>query len=232
MENNEKVIEDMFAVGAHYGYSKSRRHPSASPYIYTTKQSGDIINLEKTALLLEKAVEFAEKLGKEGKTLLFVGTKPEAREAIQNAAESLEMPYVIERWIGGTISNFPEIKKRITELENYRKEEAEGGLEKYTKKERGVLAKKMERLSRYYGGLVGVSKLPDALFIIDSKAEHIAAREANMSDIPVIALANSDSDIKKIEYPIIGNDSAMPSVKFFTKAISEAYKKGSAGLEK
>ena len=111
MENNDKVIEELFQSGAQYGYSKSRRHPSVSSYIYTTKQSGDIINLEKTAEMLAAAAEFAEKLGRENKTLLFVGTKPEAKETVKSAAESLSLPYVAERWIGGTITNFPERKR-------------------------------------------------------------------------------------------------------------------------
>ncbi|MFA5751255.1 MAG: 30S ribosomal protein S2 [Candidatus Paceibacterota bacterium] len=226
MENKDQIIEEMFNKGAHYGYSKSRRHPSVSSYIYTTKQSGDIINLEKTFSLLENAREFAHELGTKGKTLLFVGTKPEAREAVKNIAESLDMPYVIERWIGGTISNFSEIKKRINELEKYHKDVEEGNLEKYTKKERVVISKKMERLSRYYGGLIGLSKIPDALFIIDSKKEHNAVSEAKMSDIPVIALANSDSDIRGIKYPIVANDTGMPSIKYFIKKVSEEFARG------
>ncbi len=226
MENNDKVIEELFQSGAQYGYSKSRRHPSVSSYIYTTKQSGDIINLEKTAEMLAAAAEFAEKLGRENKTLLFVGTKPEAKETVKSAAESLSLPYVAERWIGGTITNFPEIKKRITELENYQKDLAEGGLEKYTKKERAVLAKKMERLALYYSGLVGTKKLPDALFIIDPKAERTASAEARTAGIPIIALANSDSNISGLDYPILGNDAVIPSVRYFTRIISDSYKKG------
>jgi len=225
-ENTGELVEEMFTAGVQYGYSKSRRHPSVASYIYTTKQSGDIINLEKTASLLEKAAEFVKKMGKEGKTILLVGTKPESRETIKEMALNLELPYVIERWIGGTLSNFPEIKKRITELENYRKEMEEGGLEKYTKKERVVLAKKMERLSRYYSGLVGVKKLPSALLIIDSKKEQIAQKEAEMLGIPVIALSNSDSDIRKIDYPVVGNDATIPAIRFFTKTMTLAYKEG------
>jgi small subunit ribosomal protein S2 len=140
------------------------------------------------------------------------------------------MPYVDVRWIGGTLSNFTEIKKRIIEFENYNKESTEGGLEKYTKKERVVMAKKMEKLSKYYGGLIGLKKAPDALFIIDSKAEHIAATEARKSSIPVIALVNSDSNIKGVDYPIVGNDSGIPSIKFFTTSIVNAYKGGSMSL--
>ena len=230
IETGDITIEKMFEAGAHYGYSKTRRHPSVSSFVHTTKNRTDIINLEKTSELLEKASEFVKALGAKNKTLLFVGTKPEAKEAVKAVALSLNMPFVAERWIGGTLSNFVEIKKRIAELENYRKEDKEGGLEKYTKKERVVMAKKMEKLARYYSGLVGLKKAPDALFIIDARAEHIAATEARKSDIPVIALVNTDSNIKGISYPIVGNDAGIPSIKLFTTSISNAYKAGTVSL--
>ena len=227
---DEVSVEDMFNAGAHYGYGKTRRHPSVSSYIYTTKNRTDIIDLEKTSIQLEKAKEFAKSLGARNKVLLFVGTKPEAKEIIKNTAEALNMPYVNERWIGGTLSNFTEIKKRINELENYRKEHKEGGLEKYTKKERVVMAKKMERLARYYSGLVGLKKLPDALFIVDAKGEAIAQTESFKSNVPVIALLNSDSNIKKIDYPIVANDAGIPSIRLFTESISNAYKSGQMSI--
>ncbi len=223
-------VEKMFEAGAHYGYGRSRRHPSVSPYIYATKNNGDIIDLEKTSLLLEKASEFVKGLGSQNKIILLVGTKPEARGVIKNAASDLNMPYVDTRWIGGTLSNFTEIKKRIMELEKYNKESTEGGLEKYTKKERVVMAKKMEKLSKYYGGLLGLKKAPDALFVVDSKAEHIAATEARKSAVPVVALVNSDSNIKGIDYPIVGNDSGIPSIKLFTNSIVNAYKEGTMSV--
>lgn len=224
------IIEEMFKAGAHYGYSKTRRHPSVSPFIYTTKNKSDIIDLEKTSVMLGEACEFVKKLGASGKIILFVGTKPEAKVTTKDMAETLNVPYVTERWIGGTLSNFGEIKKRINELENYRKDMAEGKLEKYTKKERVVMAKKMEKLTRYYSGLVGLKKAPDALFILDARSEHIAATEARKSDIPVIALANSDSNIKNIDYPIVGNDAAIPSIRFFVAAIGNAYKGGQSSV--
>lgn len=226
----DTIIEKMFKAGAHYGYSKTRRHPSVSSYIYATKNKGDIIDLEKTSALLNEALEFVKSLGSKNKVILFVGTKPEAKVTINNVAESLNMPYVTERWIGGTLSNFTEIKKRITELENYRKDSTDGGLDKYTKKERVVLAKKMEKLARYYSGLIGLKKSPDALFIVDGKTEHIALTEARKGEVPVISLVNSDSNIKNIDYPIVGNDAAIPSIKFFTNAILEAYKEGQASI--
>jgi len=225
-KETDTIIEKMFKAGAHYGYSKTRRHPSVSKFIYATKNKEDIIDLEKTSIMLDGASEFIKSLGAKGKTVLFVGTKPEAKVAIKDVAESLNMPYVNERWIGGTLSNFTEIKKRILELENYRKDSAQGGLDKYTKKERVVMAKKMEKLERYYAGLIGLKKAPDAMFVIDAKSEHIAATEARKSNIPVIALVNSDSNIKGIDYPIVANDSGIPSIKFFSEAVQEAYKSG------
>lgn len=229
-KSSDNLVEQMFTAGAHYGYSKTRRHPSVASSIYTTKNNSDIIDLEKTVVMLENATEFIKSLGAQNKTVLFVGTKPEAKMAVKNVAESLGMPYVVERWIGGTLSNFTEIKKRVTELENYQKESKDGGLDKYTKKERGVMAKKMEKLAVYYTGLLGLKKTPDAIFIVDARAEHIAQKEAKGMKVPVVALVNSDSNIKEIDFPIIANDAGVPSIKLFTEAISAAYKAGSASV--
>ncbi len=230
--NKDGIVEEMFKAGAHYGYSKTRRHPSVSSYIYTTKNKTDIIDLEKTIDLLEEAKNFIHSLGMQGKTVLFVGTKPEAKVATKDIAESLGMPYVTERWIGGTISNFSEIKKRIIELETYHKDNARGELEKYTKKERVMLAKKMEKLARYYTGLLGLKKTPDAMFIVDAKSEHIGATEARKYGVPVVAIVNSDSNIKDIDYPIVANDGVVPSIKFFATAIRDAYKAGTLAAPK
>ncbi|MCX6757647.1 MAG: 30S ribosomal protein S2 [Candidatus Nomurabacteria bacterium] len=224
--NTEVSIEKMFEAGAHYGYSKTRRHPSASSFVFTTKNKTDIIDLEKTEKSLKEACDFIKDLGARNKVILFVGTKPEAREAIKMASESINMPYVIERWIGGSISNFTEIKKRITELENYKIDSEKGDLEKYTKKERLILSKKMEKLSKYYSGMLGMKKIPDAVLVIDAKKEHIGATEARKCNVPVIALANTDSNIKGITYSVIANDASRQSISLFAKAFSEAYKAG------
>ena len=223
-ENNDsQLIAEMVKAGVQYGYSKSKRNPSVSPYIHTTKNRVDIINLEKTSELLAKATEFVAHLGSLNKTILFVGTKPEAKETIMNAANSLNMPYVNERWIGGTLSNYSEIKKRIAELEKYQKESKTGELEKYTKKERLVLKKKMERLEKYYTGLLSLKKAPDALLVIDPKKESIAVTEARDLGIPVIGILNTDSNIKGIDFPVVGNDGAMASIKFFVNHFKNAY---------
>ena len=226
IEKEALTIEKMFENGAHFGYSKTRRHPSVATYIFTTKNKTDIIDLEKTEKMLSDAALFVKEMASKNKTVLFVGTKPEAREAVKTAAESINMPYVIERWIGGTISNFSEIKKRIAELENYKIENERGELEKYTKKERLMLSKKMEKLSKYYSGMIGMKKIPDALIIIDSKKEAIAAVEAKKSKVPVVSMSNTDSNIKGITYPIIANDSSRQSIAIFIKHLANAYKDG------
>lgn len=223
---DNELIEEMFNKGVQYGYLKSKRHPSLSSYVFATKNKSDLIDLEKTNTMLLKANEYIEKIASSGKTILFVGTKPEAKEAIKEVAQSLNMPYVIERWIGGTLSNFTEIKKRITELENYHKDNKSGNLEKYTKKERVVLAKKMERLEKYYSGLLTLKKIPDLLFVIDTKKEEIACTEAKKMHVPIVGILNTDSNIKNIDYPIVGNDASTESIKFFTKQLSISYKKG------
>jgi small subunit ribosomal protein S2 len=226
--NNSDLIEKMVEAGVQYGYSKSKRHPSVSSYIHATKNRVDIINLEKTATMVEEVSAHIKSLGAQMKTILFVGTKPEAKEAIKSIALALNMPYVNERWIGGTLSNFSEIKKRINELEKYQKELKTGELEKFTKKERVVLSKKMERLEKYYTGLLGLKKTPDVLFIIDPKKEHIAVAEAKTMNVPVIAVLNSDSNIKVIDYPIVGNDASVLAIKFFTTHMSAAYQSGTS----
>lgn len=219
----------MFRAGVHYGYSKSRRHPSVSPYVFTTKNGIDIINIEKTYELLEKTLEEISRLASSGKTILFVGTKPEAKQQIIETALSLNMPYVGERWVGGALTNFPEIKKRIVKLLDLRDQKEKGGLDKYTKKEQLLIDKEMEDMTRNFQGLTGITKTPDAVFIVDPKKEHIAVTEARKMKLPVIALLNTDCNLKQVEYPIVANDASISSITFFLQKIKEAYTKGSSG---
>ena len=221
----------MFRAGVHYGYSKSRRHPSASSYVFTTKNGIDIINIEKTYELLENALETISQLASSGKTILFVGTKPEARQQIIETALALNMPYVGERWVGGALTNFPEIKKRIVKLLDLRDKKEKGGLDKYTKKEQLLINKEMEDMTRNFQGLTGITKTPDAVFVVDPKKEHIAVTEAKKMKLPVIALLNTDCNLKQIEYPIIANDASISSITFFLLKIKEAYTKGASGAQ-
>jgi small subunit ribosomal protein S2 len=226
----QNTIEEMFKAGVHYGYSKSRRHPSVSPYVFTTKNGIDIINIEKTYELFEKAMEVVSKLAANGKTILFVGTKPEARQQIIETALALNMPYVGERWVGGSLTNFPEIKKRITKLLELRDQKEKGELDKYTKKEQLLINKEMEDMTRNFQGLSGITKTPDAIFVIDPKKEHIAVTEAQKMKLPIISLLNTDCNLKQTEYPIVANDASVSSISFFLQKIKEAYAKSASGV--
>lgn len=228
MSNHSSQIDEMFKAGAHFGYSKSRRHPSTVPYIFTTKNGVDIIDIEKTEAQLAKVVEYVKSLAQSGKTILFVGTKAEAKQTITENALALSMPYVIERWVGGTLTNFPEIKKRITKLLDLRSQKEKGGLDKYTKKERLLIDREMADMTKNFSGVTGVTKTPDVMFVIDPKKEHIAVTEAHKMKIPVIGIMNTDCNFKDVEYPIIANDGSVTSVTFFTEQIKNAYKAGAA----
>ena len=231
-KNADKIIEEMFKAGAHFGYSKSRRHPTASPYIFGVKNRVEIFDLAKTADLLKNALDFVSGLAKEDRQILFVGGKNEARDLIKNAAISIDMPYVAGRWIGGTFTNFPEIKKRISKLEELTKQREKGELSKYTKKERLVIDRNIANLERFFSGLLLMKEMPKAIFVIDPKNEAIAVTEAKKMGIPVIALAGSDCDIKDVDYPIAANDSSISSISFFVSEIVNAYKKNKGSSNK
>lgn len=232
MSTHSSHVDEMFKAGAHFGYSKSRRHPTTAPFVFNTKNGVDIINIEKTEEQLAKVVEYVKSLAQAGKTIIFVGTKAEAKQSITENALSLSMPYVIERWIGGTLTNFPEIKKRITKLLDLRDQKEKGGLDKYTKKERLMIDREMADMTKNFQGVTGITKTPDVMFVIDPKKEHIAVTEAHKMKIPVIAVMNTDCNMKEVEHPIVANDGSMSSITFFVNAVAQAYKDGSAGETK
>ncbi|HPI82313.1 MAG TPA: 30S ribosomal protein S2, partial [Candidatus Paceibacterota bacterium] len=201
--DTQNIVDDMFRAGVQYGYSKSRRHPSVSPYVFTTKNGLDIIDIEKSEILLEKACQEVSALAASGKVILFVGTKPESRQQITETALALEMPYVSERWVGGALTNFSEIKKRISKLLEMREQKEKGVFEKYTKKEKLLIDREMEDMTRNFQGLTSISKNPDAVFVVDPKKEHIAVSEAKKLGLPVFAVLNTDCNLKEIDYPIV-----------------------------
>lgn len=224
---DEKTIEEMYRNGAHFGYKKSKRHPSMTSFIYGMKNNNEIFDLEKIYEEYVRAYEFVKKAVSEGKIVLFAGEKFEAIKAVREVAESCGMPYAVGRWIGGTITNFNEIKKRVkrfTEL----KDQKESGefLKKYTKKERLLIDREIKDLEEKFGGIENMQRVPDVLYVVDPKNEETAVREANRKNIPIVALSNSDCDIKDIDYPIPANDSARASIEYFTKKIAEACLEG------
>lgn len=225
-KDNNPTIEAMFKAGAHYAFARSKRHPTTAPYIFGVKNRVEIFNLEETDILLNKALEFVKAIAATGKQILFVGGKSESQEAIRKGALTLGLPHVAGRWIGGTLTNFGEIRRRIEKFERLTVEREKGELTKYTKKERLLIDREIANLDRFFGGLVLMKEKPAALFVIDPRKEKIAVKEAEDCGIPVIALAGSDCNLKDVDFPIVANDASRASIEFFVQKIVAAYKAG------
>lgn len=215
-------IKTLFDAGAHFGYTRARRHPSASPYVFATKDRTDIFDLEETQKRLDTAQAFARAIAGSGKHVLFVGGKHEVADIVKSAADIAGQPYVAGRWIGGTLTNFKNIRKRIERMLKLMAERESGELEKYTKRERLLLDREIDELSARFGGLTSMAELPGALFVIDTRHENTAVKEANQLNIPVIGLASSDCDFSLIQYPIPANDTTQRSVKLVVAQIADA----------
>lgn len=226
--SEQDTTTHMFEVGAQYGFSKARRHPSMRDYVFTTKNGTDIIDLSKTAEKFEAAKELIKTFAQGDKKILFVGVKAESRSVIKEVAESIAMPFVINRWVGGTLTNWSEIKKRIARLKEIRGMQESGEVSKYTKKERLLLEREADKLEMYFGGIQDMEKMPDLVVIIDPRHEHIATTEAQKTGVPVIALASTDCDIRGIDYPIPANDGSIASVTYFVQGLVNAYKEARA----
>lgn len=235
METKEKpnkiLIDGMFKAGAHFAYSPRRRHPQAVPFIYGAKNNVEIFDLEKTSEKLTQACDYVRSLAKEGKVILFVGGKNESLQAIKDAATSLSMPYVAGRWIGGTLTNFNEIKKRVQKMEDTIDKREKGELVKYTKKERLLIDREVDKLERFFSGIRTLKEKPAALFVIDQKREKIAVTEAKKQGVTVLSLSGSDCNLKEVDFPIPGNDSSISSITFFVNEISKAYREGAKERE-
>jgi small subunit ribosomal protein S2 len=209
-------------AGLQYGYSRTRRHPSVKPFIEGNYNGVDFINLVKTEEQLKEAISFLTAMHQAGKVVLFVGVKPEIRQIIKEVALSLNAPYIAERFIGGTLTNFPQIKKRIEKLHDLLKKKESGELSVYTKKEQLLIQRDIDRLDRDFGGISSLTNIPHAIVIIDPRHEMMCIKEAKHLHIPVVALSNTDCTLEGIEYPIVGNDGSVSSVRFVLEAIKTA----------
>ncbi len=223
MAEQNPIIEKLFAAGAHFGLIPSRRHPSTSRYIFGQKGGVELFDLEQVAALLDAAVAYVKSLAAERKTILFVGGQPQARESVRRAAGVLGHPYCAGRWIGGSLTNFSEIKKRLARLEELSSMREKGELAKFTKRERSLIDKEIADLELMFGGLRGMTKLPDALLVVDPRKESGAVAEAVQLGIPVISLMNSDCDRTKIAYPIPCNDSSRETISFVLDQLTKSY---------
>lgn len=226
-EKKEINMMDMLKSGVHFGHKKSKKHPKMNENVYTVRNGISIINLAKTKEKLREALDYVEKVSSKGGAILFVGTKRQAKKIIKDAAIKCGMPYVSERWLGGTFTNFDKIIDSVKRLQNMEKEKENGELEKkYTKRERQEIVREIKKLEVKFGGIRNMGKLPEAIFVVDIQEEQTAVREAIAKNIPIIAMADTNVDPSLIDYPIPANDDAIRSVELITNAISEAIERG------
>jgi len=217
---NNKLVDELFAVGAHFGYSKSKRDPSVKNYIYTNKDGVDVIDLEKTAEAILEAREKVNSIIKKGGKILIVGNKAEIKDIVPGLARNQRsIFYVNNRWIGGTLTNFDEIQKRVKKLALLIKDSETGAFNKYTKREALGFQKEIEKMRKYYEGLLDLYEKPSLLIVVDAKDEEIAIAEAKKTNIPVIAITNTDTNIKEIELPIVANDRSRQTIEKILKEI-------------
>jgi small subunit ribosomal protein S2 len=222
-------VSRLFGAGAHFAQAKSRRHPSMKPFILGMKARVEIVDLAKTEEQLIAAKQAMEVLAAAGKTVMFVGGKTEVSGLVRDAALKIDAPYVAGRWLGGTISNFVEIKKRIDRLADLTEKRDSGELAKrYTKLERVKIDREVAKLTNRLEGITGLTKKPDALLIVDTRYEAHAVKEAKDAGIPVIAIMGSDCNLRDAAYPIVANDASRATVSLILNELVSAFEKGRA----
>ena len=219
-------ILEMLKAGVHFGHQTSRWHPKMASFIFTKRHGVHIINLEETKKQLETVSVDVEKMAAAGKQILFVSTKPQARDIVKQAAIDCGMPYLTDRWLGGLLTNFPEMKKLITNYNTLKQHQVSGELEKYTKKEQLDISKKLEKMDTYLTGLSGLQKMPDAIFVPAVQREKTAVIEANRTGVPIIGICDTNANPDTVTHPIPGNDDAVGAILLIVNTISAAIKKG------
>lgn len=224
--SDEVTVKQLLEAGVHFGHQTKKWNPKMAPFIFTDRNGVYIIDLEKTLTRLITACNYLRSIAEQGGSILLVGTKRQAQEAIQEAAQKTEMPFVSERWLGGMLTNFETIRKSVARLEEIEKMEAEGTYQFLTKKEVAMLKTKREKLLKVLVGIRHMRRFPSALFVIDPKQEEIAVLEARRLGIPVVAVIDTNCDPDLIDYPIPGNDDAIRSVKLICGIISKAIEEG------
>ena len=223
--------KDLLDAGVHFGHQLRRWNPKSKPYVYDNRNGISIIDLEQTHALLEKAYAKIEDVVASGKDVLFIGTKKQAQEIMREAATSCQMPFCVNRWMGGGLTNFTTIKSSLAKYRKFLKMDQEGELEKLPGKEEAAIRRQMSRMNRNFEGMLELNELPAAVFIVDTKNEEIAVAEANRLGIPVIGLVDTNSDPTLLTYPIPGNDDAVKSIRIIVETILEAAQNGLAKRE-
>jgi small subunit ribosomal protein S2 len=217
-------IQEMRQAGLHFGHRPPKVHPKMKPYLDNIKSTVHIINLNKTAEKLEEALKFIQKIISENKSLLLIGTKIQARDLVKTYANECSLPFINERWVGGTFTNFEIIKKRLAYFKDLEKKKKEGELEKYTKKERAKFDQEIRNLEIKFGGIKNMEKLPDAIFVLDIKKDNLAVKEARMKGIKIIGVSDTNTNPTLVDFPIPANDDAILAIKYILEKMKEAIK--------
>ncbi|HNS73783.1 MAG TPA: 30S ribosomal protein S2 [bacterium] len=225
----EVTIQDLLLAGSHFGHLTRRWNPKMKKFIFMERNGIHIIDLKKTIVCLNEARDAIRKIVAEGGSVLMVGTKKQAKDIIKLEADRCGMPYVTERWLGGTLTNFVTVKKSVKRLKNLEKKATDGTYDKVTKKEILTIEREKEKLDKVLGGIRDMNHLPTALFIVDSKKESIAVMEAKRLNITTFALNDTNADPDFVDYPVPCNDDAFKSISLLTRAIAEAILEGKSG---
>ncbi|MDD3804324.1 MAG: 30S ribosomal protein S2 [bacterium] len=220
------TIEELLKAGVHFGHKTERWNPKMKPYIFAARNDIYIIDLLKTIEQMKKAHTAVKDIVANGGEILYVGTKKQAKDIIKQEATATDSYFISERWLGGLLTNFSTVKKTIERLKDYEKKMATGGFKNFTKKEVTGKEREIEKLTRMFGGIKNMNRLPEVIFIVDTKKHKIAIHEANLMGIPVIALVDTNSDPDAVAVPIPGNDDAIKSIEIVTQVISSAVAEG------
>jgi len=224
-------MKQLLEAGVHFGHQTRRWNPKMRPYIFTERNGIYIIDLQKTVKKVDEAYSYMRQVSQDGGRVLFVGTKKQAQESVAEEATRCGEFYVNQRWLGGTLTNFSTIRKRLQRLAEIEAMEADGRFSELTKKEVSTLMHEKERLEKFLGGIKGMKSIPSALFVIDPRKEHIAVTEANALGIPVVAIVDTNCDPDEISYVIPGNDDAIRAVKLLTARMADAVLEGKQGVQ-
>lgn len=224
-------MKQLLEAGVHFGHQTRRWNPKMAPYIFTERNGIYIINLQKTVHMTEKAYEFVKSVVEEGKPIVFVGTKKQAKETVKTEAERCGMFYVNERWLGGMLTNYKTIRQRIQRLFAIEKMETDGTMDVLPKKEVAKLRNEKEKLERFLGGIKNMKELPGAVFVVDPRKERIAVAEARKLNIPVVAIVDTNCDPDEIDYIIPGNDDAIRAVKLLSSVVANAVLAAKEGMD-
>lgn len=218
--------KDLLEAGVHFGHLTRKWDPRMAPYIFMERNGIHIIDLNKTLIALEEAVQAAKSIVRSGRKIMFVATKKQAKEIVAEEARRLRMPYVTERWLGGMLTNFATIRRSLKKMASIDKLMKDEAYENLAKRERLMIQREKQKLEKVLGGIAELSRLPAALFVVDIKREHIAVREAQKLNIPIIAMVDTNSNPELVDYPIPANDDAWKSINLITQYIGKAIEEG------